>query len=185
MRAARLALLLILPLAACATLPGTPATPYLPAGVFGVYQDNDIGAINYASWAFATPANTRGNPVAGMRAVIALEYLPGELRENPRWVQMDGAIPFRLAQARDKVRQILGIAPTVPPQIVVNALIWSSNDLMFGNRAGALQALAAPGFSLPPDAMLDRLANLPYVQEANLATSRAAEEEFPPGGNRF
>ncbi|HVY17918.1 MAG TPA: hypothetical protein VHB27_22055 [Rhodopila sp.] len=183
MRAARLALLLFLPLAACATLPGTASTPYLPASVFGIYEDNDIGAINYAAWAFASPANTRGNPLAAMRAVIALEYLPGELTESPRWIGMDGSIKLRLAQARDEVRQILGIQPNVPPQVVVNALLWASNALQAGDQPAALHALAAPGFTLPPPVMLERLSNLPYVQDANLATSRAQAQSFPPTDN--
>ncbi len=185
MRVAHLAMLLTLPVAACATLPGTPATPYLPAGAFGTYQDNDVGAINYAAWAFASPANTRNNPVAAMRAVIALEYLPGELRENPRWLEMDGNIKMRMATARDEVRQILGIAPGAPPQAVVNALMWASNALTAGDRAGVLQALSAPGFTLPPETTLGRLANLPYSQDANLATSRAADQSFPAEGGRF
>src|ERR1700760_2230599 len=81
----------VLCLAACATLPPTPATPYLPAGVYGTYEDNDIGAINQSAWAFSSSENTRGNPVAAAKAVIALEYLSGELRENPRWVGVDAA----------------------------------------------------------------------------------------------
>src|SRR3978361_2577852 len=82
-------LVLAVGLAGCATLPATPQTPYLPPSVFGVYEDNATGAINLASWAFASPANTRGNPAEAARAVIALEYLPGELVENPRWAGMD------------------------------------------------------------------------------------------------
>src|SRR5690348_9439139 len=88
-------------LAACTTLPSTPTTPYLPAGVYGTYQDNDIGAINQSAWAFSSSENIRGNPVAAAKAVIALEYLSGELRENPRWVGMDAATKLHMAQARD------------------------------------------------------------------------------------
>jgi hypothetical protein len=185
MRAARLLLLLFLPLAACATLPGTPATPYLPPGVFGTYQDNDVGAINYAAWAFASPDNTRGNPVAAMRAVIALEYLPGELRENPRWVGMDSTIKTRMAEALLQVRQILGIRPDAPPQLVVNVMLFASNALLAGDKASALEVLSGPWFSLGPDQMLARLTNLPYVQDANLATARAEAQSFPQGAGRF
>jgi hypothetical protein len=185
MRAARLAMLLFLPLAACGSMPGTPTTPYLPPGVFGVYQDNDIGAINYSAWAFASAANTRGNPVAAMRAVIALEYLPGELLENPRWVGMDRLVKMRLDQARMEVRQVLGIAPDAPPQLVVNALLWASSALMAGDQAGALHALSAPFFTLGPQQTLARFTDLPYVPDANLATSRVSAQEFPTGGNRF
>jgi hypothetical protein len=185
MRAARVLMLLLLPLAACGTLPATPATPYLPPGVFGAYQDNTIGAINYAAWAFSSPANTRGNPVAGMRAVIALEYLPGELEENPRWVGMDSANKARMAQAALEVRQILGIRPDAPPQLVVNVLLWASSALLAGDKASALEVLSGPWFTLGPDQTLARLSNLPYVQEANLSTSRAEAQSFPQGAVRF
>ncbi len=183
MRGARLCMLLFLPLVACATLPATPATPYLPPGVFGVYQDNDVGGINYSAWAFASPASTRGNPLAAMRAVIALEYLPGELRENPRWVSMDIIVKMRMDQARGEVRQILGIPPDVSPQLVVNALLWASSALWAGDQAGALQALSAPWFTLGPERTLAQFANLPYVQNANLSTSRAEAQSFPGGGS--
>ncbi len=185
MRAVRTLLPILLVLAGCATLPGTPATPYLPAGVYGVYEDNDVGALNFAAWAFASPANTRNNPVDAMRAVIALEYLPGELQANPRWIGMDSSIKFRLAQARAEMRQVVGIRPDAPPQLVVNALLWASNALMFGNQPGALQALSTSVFTAPPEQILARLTNLPYLQDANLATSRAQEHAFPTGGNLF
>jgi hypothetical protein len=170
-------------LAGCATLPPTQATPYLPAGVFGVYLDNDTGAINQAAWAFASPANTRANPVTAMKGIIALEYLAGELRENPRWVGLDSSAKARIVEARDDLRQVLGIQADAPPQLVVNVLLWAAADLQGGNTAGALRALGAPGFTRPPKETLRLLSNLPYVQTANLATSRAeAESEFSEGG---
>lgn len=61
MRGQLLIALLTLSVAACNSLPGTPAAAYLPPGVFGTYQDNDVGAINQSAWAFASPANTRAN----------------------------------------------------------------------------------------------------------------------------
>jgi len=176
--------LLALGLAACATLPATQRTPYLPAGVWGMYQDNTIGAINQSSWAFASPANTRGNPVAAAKAVIALEYLSGELRENPRWIGMDSAIKTRMGLARDDVRRIVGIRPDAPPQRVVNALLQLSAGLQFDNQAEAVQALASPVFTMGPEQTMQNLSNLPYVQTANLATARAEAQSFPPDGPR-
>ncbi len=184
MRAAFIASISGLCLSACATLPPTPATPYLPPGVYGVYLDNDTGAINQSAWAFASPANTRDNPVDAIKAVIALEYLPGELRANPRWVRMDLAVKQRMAQARQEVRQILGIRPDAPPQLVVNALLGAAESLQFGVPGGALQALGAPVFLNPPEQTLRLLANLPYVQAANLATSRAEGESLAQDGSR-
>jgi hypothetical protein len=171
-------------LAACSTLPATERTPYLPPGVYGVYEDNDIGAINQSAWAFASPANTKGNPVDAAKAVVALEYLSGELKENPRWIGMDAAIPLHMARARDDLRQILGIRPDAPPQVVVNTLLALSLDLETGNGSAAMQVLTSPVFTQPPERTLQLLSNLPYVQQANLATARAEEESFPATGER-
>jgi hypothetical protein len=174
--------ILALAVAGCATSPPVPSTPYLPAGVYGVYEDNDTGAINQSSWAFASPHNTRGDPVDAARAVIALEYLPGELRANPRWVGMDPATKLQMGQARDELRRILGIRPDAPPQEVVNALLHLSAGLQFGDRAGVAQALASPVFTLPPDQTMRSLSNLPYDRTANLATAFAEAQVLPRGG---
>jgi hypothetical protein len=178
----RALIVLAVVLSGCATLPGTGRTPYLPPMVFGVYQDNDVGAINFSAWAFASPANTQGNPAEAARAVVALEYLPGELSESPRWIGMDAAIKLRMGYARNDLRRILGIRPDAPPQVVVNAMLAVVANLQVGNQPAALQALAGPAFTLPPEQTLQALANLPYVQEANLATSRAEGQSFPGDG---
>ena len=176
--------ILALCLSACGTLPASRGTPYLPPGVYGVYQDNDIGAINQSAWAFGSPANTRGNPIDAAKAVVALEYLSGELRENPRWFSMDQSIKLRMGQARDQLRAILGIRPGTPSQLVVNTLLALSLDLQTANGPAAGQVLASPIFAYPPQQTMQILAKLPYVQEANLATARAQEQSFPVGGNR-
>lgn len=171
-------------LTACAPLPVTQRMPFLPPGVYGVYEDNDVGAISQSAWAFASPANTRGDPVDAAKAVVALEYLPRELKENPRWVGIDAAIPLHMALARDDLRQILGIRSDAPPQVVINTLLALSLDLESGNQPAALEVLASPIFTRPPEHTLQVLSNLPYVQQANLATARAQEEYFPTGGRR-
>lgn len=180
----RAVLFLALGLSACASLPPTPVTPYLPAGVYGVYLDNDTGAINQSAWAFASPNNTRNNPVDAAKAVVALEFLSGELRQNPRWVGMDLATKLHMAQARDNLRRIIGIWPDAPPQAVVNALLQLAEGLQFGNQALAAQALSSPVFTGPPLETLQRLSNLPYDQTANLATARAGQQVLANGGIR-
>jgi hypothetical protein len=172
--------LLAVCLVACATLPATARTPFLPAGVYGTYEDNDVGAINQSAWAFASPANTRGNPIDAARAVIALEYLPGELSENPRWIKMRSG-DLHLGQARDQLRQILGIRTDAPPQLVVNTLLALTLALQMGDEPAAIHALSSPVFTQPPQHTLQILANLPYVQEANLATSRLENESLSSG----
>jgi hypothetical protein len=163
--------------------PARVATPSLPPMVYGVYLDNDVGAINFAAWAFATPSNTRGNPAEAARAIIAVEYLAGELVDNPRWVEIDSNTKFRLRQARDAVRQVVGIRDDAPPQVVVDALLAFVADMGSGDVATASAVLAAPLFSRGPQATFETLANLPYVQQANLATSRVAAQALHSGGS--
>lgn len=183
MRALTIVSILSLALSACGSLPATQQTPFVPPGVFGTYLDNDTGAINLAAWAFASPSNTRSNPAEAARAIIALEYLPGELKENPRWVGMDTAVPLRLAQARSQMRAVLGIRPDAPPQAVINSMLALGLDLQSGNQDAVMRVLSSPVFTLPPDQTLRILSNLPYVQEANLATSRAEAQAFSFAGS--
>jgi hypothetical protein len=174
--------LLAVSLTACSSLPATERTPFLPPGVFGTYQDNDVGAINFSAWAFASPTNTRGNPVNAARAIVALEYLPGELSENPRWVRIDPAVSMHMADAGEQVRQILGVRPGTPRQAVVNTLLAFAMDLQTGNQPAAMAVLASPVFTQTPAQTWQILSNLPYVQEANLATTRAQDQSF--GGSQ-
>ncbi len=178
MRALVVLLLLAVGVGAC-TVPAAPPAASLPPGVFGTYEDNDIGAINFAAWAFASAANTQGNPAEAARAVIALEYLPGELSRNPRWIGMDSAVKLHMGRARDDLRAILGIRPDAPPQIVVNTMLALALDLQMGNQPAALEVLSAPIFARPPEQTLQILSNLPFVPEANVATSRAQDQSFP------
>jgi len=181
------ALVLVSVVAGCTQLgpmsgPPRIATPSLPPMVYGVYLDNDLGAINFAAWAFATPANTRGNPAEAARAIIAVEYLAGELVDNPRWVGIDSNTKFRLRQTRDAVRQVVGIREDAPPQVVVDALLAFISDLASGNPATASAVLTAPLFSRGPQPTFETLANLPYIEQANLATARVEAQALSPGG---
>lgn len=137
-----------------------------------------------SAWAFSSSENTRGNPAAAARAVVALEYLSGELQDNPRWDGMDAATRLDMVQARDDLRRILGIRPDAPPQLVVNALLQLASGLQSGNRNAVAQALASPVFTNPPKQTMAALSDLPYDQTANFATARAEAESFPMGGMR-
>ena len=74
------------------------------------------------------------------------------------------------------MRDILGIRPDAPPQIVANTLLALVSDLQTGDQPAAMQILASPLFTLPPTQTLQILSNLPYWQEANLATSGAENQ---------
>ncbi len=168
-------------LAGCTTPPSPANTVSLPPGVYGTYLDNDVGAIDFSSWAFASPANIRGNPIDTARAVIGLEYLSVELVNNPRWVGVDSLVKNRVRLARDAVRRIVGIRPDVPPQFAINAMLAVSDALQTGRQEAVLQALASPVFTGSPAETLQTLNDLPYVQQANLATVRVAEQAFSDG----
>src|SRR5271154_4511155 len=91
-------------LSGCTALPPPAEPASLPPGVFGVYEDNDVGALNQSSWAFAVPQRTRDNPIDAARAVIAVEFLADELPANPRWIGMSGATKLQMDQAQKDTR---------------------------------------------------------------------------------
>jgi hypothetical protein len=130
-------------------------------------------AIQYTYWAFASPARTRNDPASAARAVAALDYLGGFLNSNPIWQQPAPLISSEMLDARVAVRRVLGIAPTVPSQDVVNSMLAVSAAMAQGNRTVALESLNSPIFTLGPERTLALLTNMPRVPEANIATSHA------------
>jgi hypothetical protein len=166
-------------LSACTATSPQAEPASLPPGVFGVYEDNDVGALNQSSWAFAAPRRTRNNPIDAARAVIAVEYLADELPANPRWIGISGATKAPMDRARSDTRRVLGIVPDAPPQVVVDALLWLTMALRARDQAAVMQSLSTPVFTLPPSQTLKILSNLPYIQSANLATVMAAGGELP------
>ena len=161
-------------LCACAQVTPSVAPASLPPDAFGVYEDNDIGALNQSSWAFAAPRRTHDDPIDAARAVIAVEYLADELHRNPRWVDMDVTSALGMAQARKDTRRVLGIVQDAPPRSVVDALLRFTAALNASDQAEAIRTLGSPVFTLPPSQTLLILSNLPYIQSANVATLQAA-----------
>jgi hypothetical protein len=175
------AFLVLLLVAACTSVERPPDVPVLPPGLFGVYQDNDVGAINFAAWAFASPARTRNNPADAAKAVIAIEYLPGELSKSPRWLMMSPLTKQEMFTARADVRRVLGIPENVPPQFVVNGLLRALPAFYAGNPQAASEMLVPPAFTLAPAETVQILANMPFIRSANIATMNAMSQEFPNG----
>jgi hypothetical protein len=81
-----------------------------------------------------------------------------------------------MLQARVDVRRVLGIRPDAPSQLVVNALLAFAGFWSVGNQPAAMQVLASPVFTLPPQHTLQILTNIPYIQSANVATMDAARQ---------
>jgi hypothetical protein len=170
-------MLLVLAPAACGPLPKPPDTARMPPGVFGGL-DPDVQATQYAEYAFADSARTYGKPDAGAEAVLAMDYIAGELNTSPRWANITATTQMQLLQARQQTRAAAGIAPDAPSQLVVDSLAVARNDLAAGNQAAAEKALDNPAFPAGGSAAVKALANLPYIQIANVATTHAAEELF-------
>lgn len=182
MRARIAALVLSLVLAGCAVTP-PPDTAQVPFAAFGTF-DNELGAANVASAAFASPSRTRNNPVDGARACAAIDYLAGYLSSSPRWVTLSPFTKQEMLQARQDVRQVLGIRPDAPSQLVVNALMQFAAAWQFGDQAAAMHALTSPVFTRPPEQTLQTLANLPPIPSANIASIDAANQMLPGGDGR-
>ena len=172
------AVLLGLSVAGCGLVPPPPTTAQLPPFFYGNLIDNDIGAINEASYALGSPSRTHNDPVEALRAAIAVEYLGGELNSAPRWFRMSPIVKMQMLQARAEMRQALGIRQDAPSQVVVNALIWATWDLMHGDRAAAMHVFASPLFTQPPQRTWEVLNNLPTLPAARVATADAEMQEY-------
>ena len=166
--------------AACGPLPAPVDTAQLPPGLFGG-SDQDVAAVQFAQYAFADASRTYGDASAGAQAVLAMDYIAGALSTAPRWASIPAGTQSELLQARQATRAAVGIAPNAPSQLVVDSLVSARQKLLSGDQPGAQAALASPAFSLPPAETLQKLANLQYIQLANVATTDAAETILSPG----
>ena len=175
---------LCLSLAGCGLESPIPSTGYLPKNTFEyvIGQDPAITAIQTATYAFARPAAMQGQPAQMALAVASLDAMAGQFSTVGRWSDMNSMAKLEMLQARTRVRAILGIAPDVPSQTVIDALVAAAHALDHGDRAAAERALTGPGFSMAPARMLALLAHFPTVPIANQATSLASQSMFPGGG---
>lgn len=182
MRSSYSILVLATALAACGPLPPPADTAQMPPGVFSPL-DQDVPATQYAQYAFSNPSRTYGNPVAGAQAVLAMDYIAGQLNTSPRWANIEATTQMQLLEGRAQTRAAVGIAPNAPSQLVVNSLVAARNDLASGNQAAAARDMDNPAFPQGGARTVQLLANLPYIQMANVASQHAAEQLFRPDGN--
>ena len=163
--------------AACATTQSVlPDYGRLTAAQLGSGSDPDVTAANLAAWAFADANRTYGRPVEAARAVASLDYIAGQVYAGARWSVLSAPTQEQLLQARQDARAMLGIPPGTPSQAVIDHLTAAGNALAGDNRASALAALSGPTFTTPPEEVLARLSNLPFLSTANIATANAANE---------
>ena len=176
---------LLLMLAGCGLPVQTVDTARLAPGQLGTGFDPDVTAVNFAQWAFADPARTRGRPVEGARAVAAMDYIAGSLNTSPRWDNIPATIQMQLLQGRVQARRAIGVVPGAPSQAVIDRLTMAADALAHADQPAALQQLDAPIFDAAAPVVLARLADLPYVPAANVSTMRAANALFRPNGNSW
>lgn len=170
-------LLAALALAACTMPPPPPPSMVIqiPPNFYGNWIDLDLGAVNDSSYAFGSPDILRNDPVAAVRAIIAVEYLAVET-DSPRWVAVPPLTKMNLVQARDEIRRTIGVAPAAPPPVVINAELRLLHDLVVHDMADARQVIAPPVFVLPADQTLALLANLPPLPITHAATQQAENQ---------
>ncbi len=169
-------------LAGCGNLqPFVADTARLPRG-WPVGINQDTSAVYQAQYLFAMPSRTQNNPIAGARAAADMDYIAGQFNTSPRWTNISATTQMQLLQGRDEVRQTLGVAPNATSQQVVDHLTWAANALETGDRAAAVRLLGPPVFLPGGEAVLATLANLPYLQMANVSTSRVSGELFQSDG---
>ena len=128
MRALTMGCLLAVSLVGCGPLPPPPDTARLPPGVF-TELDQDVQATQYAQYAFADASRTYGNPVEGAQAVLAMDYIAGQLNTSPRWANISASTQMELLQARTDTRAAVGIAPGASSQLVVDSLVARAKRL--------------------------------------------------------
>ena len=165
-----------------------PSTGYLPADTFGsslVGQDQTNAATNTAMAAFAYPGPTQGQPAQTALAVASLDAMAGQFSTQARWATMSPIAKREMLDARNEVRDILGVPENVPSQSLIDHLVAASHSLDKGNQTAALAALSGPDFTKTPEQTLAILANFPNVPIANYATLDASQSFFSSVGNGF
>jgi len=173
-----LAAVCILPAACGNVQPFVPDTARLTTGQLGLGFDPDVAAVNQAQWAFADAGRTYGRPVEAARAAASMDYIAGEIYTSPRWSNVSALTKEQLLQGRQEVRIALGIPPGTRSQAVVDHLTAAGNALAAGDQPAALALLSGPTFTSPPDQVLARLSNMPYLRMANVSTMRVANELY-------
>lgn len=120
--------LLLLPLAACASGPPPPFVR-LPPDVMPVAADPMRSAILGTAYTF----NATSTPAATLRAAGLVEFLAAETRWDVRWTEYAGTIAPALDAARQEIRTTFGIAPGASPQAAADMLFAASRALDRGN----------------------------------------------------
>lgn len=174
-------------LAGCAA-PGPMQSAALPPDAVVGAGDPTIAAILGAQGAFVNPSSIAGNPAAAAVAIAQLQYLAVEIPTGPRWIEFNPTVGQQLQAGAAEARTAIGVAPSAPPQAVIDTLFAASRALMAGDGAAAATALNTTVYPAGGAATLTRLSALPPLPRAANATSAAAnalnEMMSPARGSR-
>jgi hypothetical protein len=91
---------------------------------------------------------------------------------------MSATAKMGMLRARTDTRRVLGIAPDISSQLVIDALLRLISTPLANNEAAITSSLTRPVFMLPASQTLRILSDLPYIQSANVATLQASNEAF-------
>lgn len=165
--------LMVSGLVACGPVKPSHVPDTLAYGAFGTNGDEDVQALDIATYNLSRPIH---RPMKAAEAMAALEFIAQEFKSNPRWADLDPLTRKEIEDARRTVRSELGIAPTAASQDVVNTMLALSAALQAKDQAQIQQLLNNPIFTLPPDQILQRLSNVPYNAQINAATTSADDQ---------
>jgi hypothetical protein len=170
-----LALAIVVTVTACAseTLPDTATMPF---GALNTNGDIDVRSLDVAAYDFAH--RIKGDPAQAADAIAALDYMGGKLNTSPRWTIMPSLYRAQMLQAREIMRQFVGISPTAPAQGVVNTMLALAQAYRAQDQNEVQRLLASPIFDVPPAEVEARLNDIPVIPEVNNATQGADAHAF-------
>lgn len=159
--------------AGCST---DPSQPYL----FGLGDPVRAGALS-APWDFGRTGQLAGQPAAAALAAFRVEQLTRAAEVEPLWqVDVDPLLQPRLRMARAQMREALGVAPSVAPEVAMGAFYAAFTALRRDDRVAAVAALTVPGFTLGGEGTLARLDDLPRLRLVDEAAQAVAQEASHP-----
>jgi hypothetical protein len=157
-------------------------TATMPLNAAGGPELNQNEAIALAGWALDDPANTAGKPGLAARAIAAEDWLSGQTMLYGNYGSYAPGNELSWSQFRQQVRAAIGVPPGASSQEVVNRLLAASDAIAAGQTAAAKAQLAAPVFTLGPDATLQALANLPPFSAKQWPFAELNRYAWPSGG---